>query len=439
LISRLSWLLPARALMGKVSWSVADQLAAPVIQLALIPYMLRHMGAEQFGLWILSMSFLGAMQFVSLGASAALINEVSHRQHGGRQASVEPLVRCAVAIVFYGSAASLVAAGAATLLMPQAAPQWGVDNLPLHVVLTVLVVAVSEIDNLFACTLRGLERFAVAAKIELAGRAVWAVAVLVIASHDGSAGAVLLITLGLTVVKAALKAWAVQKLLQSGRPVWWPAFSASDAGALLPFGGWALVQSVSGLLFMSADRWLIGLHLGAAPLALYNICLQFAQISHTLLSAALQVIVPLTSRHLGAGNREALVRYGMRGAAGAAVACLLLPAVLAIFAPQILSLWLSPAFSAENTPLARLLLLAFAVLCINIPSYFMLIGLGDIRFTSLLNLLAGSVCATLLVALEPDGLQDFAHIRVLYGVLLLSSWLQLRQRLRALASVSSRA
>lgn len=423
--------------MGKASWSLADQLAAPFIQLALVPYMLRHMGAEQFGLWILSMSFLGMMQFVSLGTTAALVNEVSHRQHSGRQASVEGMIRCAVAIVLCGSAISMLVVSVVTSLMPPAAPRWGVDSVALIVALTVMVIAVCEIDNLFANSLRGLERFDVAAQIELAGRAVWALAVLIVAAKVESAAAVLLVTLGLTLVKAALKAWAVQVLLQPRRPVWWPEFSSLEARTLVSFGGWALVHSVAGLLFLSADRWLIALTLGAAPLALYNICLQFAQISHTLLSAALQVIVPYTSRNLGAGNVKVLVRYGMLGAAWAAAACLLVPALLATFAPHILSLWISPAFAAENIGVARLLLLAFAVLCVNIPSYFVLIGLGDIRFISLLNLLAGCVCAVLLLLLDPTSLQGFAHVRVLYGVLLLTSWWRLHQKLRAMMSAST--
>lgn len=412
-------------------------MAAPFIQLALVPYMLRHMGAEQFGLWVLSMSFLGLMQFVSLGSSAALISEISHRQHSGRQASVEGLVRCAVAIVLCGSAVSMLVVWAVTPLLPPEAPRWGVNRLALHVALTVMVIAVCEIDNLFANSLRGLERFDVAARIELAGRAVWALAVVIVVATTGSAVAVLLVTLGLTLLKAALKAWAVQRLLQPRRPVWWPEFSRSEAHTLVSFGGWALLHSVAGLLFLSADRWFIAASLGATSLALYTICLQFAQISHTLLSAALQVIVPFTSRALGAGNVEALFHHGMRGAAWAAAACLLVPAFLAAFAPIILTLWISPAFATENTGVARRLLLAFAVLCVNIPSHFMLIGLGDIRFVSLLNLLAGCVCAVLLLLLDPIDLQGFADVRILYGMLLLTSWWRVHQKLRTLMPAST--
>lgn len=422
----------ARRLMGAASWSLVDQLAAPLIALALVPYMLRNMGAEQFGSWVLSMSFLGLMQFVSLGSSVALISEISHRQHSGERASVAGLVRCTVAIVLCGSVVSMFAAWAVVPLLPSRVPGWSVNSLAQQVALTVMVIAVSEIDNVFANSLRGLERFDLAARIELAGRAVWALAVVIVAATAGSAVAVLFVTLGLTLFKAGVKALAVQRLLQPRTPVWWPDFSKSEARTLVSFGGWALVHSLAGLLFFSTDRWLIAAILGATSLATYSICLQFAQIPHTLLSAGLQVIVPFVSRALGAGDVESLLRHGMRGAAWAAAACLVVPAMLAVFAQVILTHWISPAFATQNVDLTLLLLLAFAVLCASIPAHFMLIGLGEIRFVSLLNLLAGCVCAFLLLVLDLTSLQGFAAVRIVFGMLLLTSWWRLHHKLRSL-------
>jgi Na+-driven multidrug efflux pump len=172
--------------------------------------------------------------------------------------------------------------------------------------------------------------------------------------------------------------------------------------------------------------------MGPTSLATYNICLQFAQLSHTLLAAGLQVIVPSVSRSLGAGNVELLSRHGMGGAAWAATACLVVPALIAILTPDILTHWISPAFANQNTDLALLLLMGFAVLCVSIPAHFMLIGLGEIRFVSQLNLFAGCVCAVLLLVLDLTELLEFAAVRMVYGVLLLTAWWRLYQKLHFL-------
>lgn len=425
------WVKVGRRLIGAASWSLADQLAAPLIALALVPYMLRNMGVEQYGIWVLCTSFLVLMPFVSLGSSAALIKEISQRRHNSQQAMLERLLRCSVAIALYGGMVSMLAAWTVAPLLPLKVLEGDVNSSEL-VALTVMVIAVSEIDNLFASGLRGLERFDLAAQIELAGRTVWAIAILIVTAMAESAAAILLVTLGITSLKAGVKAWVLQRLLQPRKPVWWPEFSRSEARTLLSFGGWSLIHSLAGLLFLSADRWLIAARLGATSLATYNICLQFAQISFTLLSAGLQIIVPIVGRALGSGNVESLLRHGLRAASLAAAACLVVPAIFAVFGQVILAHWISPAFATDNIDLALLLLLAFGVMCVNIPSHFMLTGLGDIRFVSILNLFAGCVGAVFLLWLDLTDLQGFAAVRIVYGMLLLATWWRLQHKLHSL-------
>lgn len=428
-----------RKLIGSASWSVVDQLSSPFISFALVPYLLLKMGKEQYGVWILSISFLGLMQFVSLGSSAALITEISHRQHSSRQGSVEGLIRCSLAIALCGSAVLMILVWAATPFLPPGLPGWGSDSLVQQVVLIAAVISVSEIDNIFANSLRGLARFDVAARIELIVRVIWALAVVIVTAVDGSAIGVLFVTLCLTLFKAGVKACALQQMLGSHMPIWRPKFSRSDAYILVSFGGWALIHALAGLFFFSADRWLIAGTLGVASLATYSICLQLAQIPHTLLSAGLQVIAPFVGRMVGKGNSVKFSYHGMRIAGWAAALCLLVPIMLTVFTPIILKNWISPEFSTQNLDLSILLLLGFTVLCINIPSHFMLVGLGDIRFVSLLNLIAGGVCVALMLSLNLKNLSEFAEVRIVYGILLLITWWRLHKKLRSplpIASVS---
>lgn len=425
-------------LIGRSSWSLADQIAAPVLQLLLTPYLFSRIGAEHFGLWALSSTFLIATQFVSMGTSAALVREIAQRRGNEKHGSAVSAIQCALAVTICGSALLLVI----SLLIPFAlAPTFGQERVisaGLFIFLTALLVVTHEFDNIFSSSLRGLERFDIAAKTELVGRLIWAGGLLLVAISSSSVISLLLVSVALVFVKAIVKAAVLQRVLSTDAKIWSPSLSRREARALMPFGGWQLVQTMSGVLFASIDRWIIGGWLGPAQLAIYSICLQFAQTPHTLLAAALQIIVPMTSRTVRPGGNSMLPRNAFRGALAVATVSLIAALSLGIGAGPLLRLWISSEFAYQNTSLVHILVFAFAILAFNVPSFYVLIGLGKVRLTSILNLAAGCLGAIwmlgLIVVDNVMAVEQFAWIRVIYSFVILGSWFQLNSELRKLRS-----
>ncbi|MDQ5880182.1 MAG: hypothetical protein QG616_11, partial [Pseudomonadota bacterium] len=88
-----------RPLVLKASWSVAEQAVSPLMLLALTPFLLRQLGVEQYGLWMLVMALVGMGQLASLGAGTAVIKHVSADLENEKYADAVATVRAAVAIV----------------------------------------------------------------------------------------------------------------------------------------------------------------------------------------------------------------------------------------------------------------------------------------------------------------------------------------------------
>ena len=195
-----------------------------------------------------------------------------------------------------------------------------------------------------------------------------------------------LLSLAITLLKFGFRLHALRGLW----PAATPAPAPGVARELAVTGLWIWVGSLGSLAFNAFDRWFVGAWFGASTLAAYAVCTQLTQLPHAMVAAAGQVLVPWAARRQAQGAGGSGLKVLLLSTALAALPSLLLLPLL----EQALALWISPAFAQEHLALARGLCIAFGLLCLNVPGYFLLLGLGQARFTTVLI----SVCGLLFVA-----------------------------------------
>jgi O-antigen/teichoic acid export membrane protein len=401
-------------------WAVADQGINPLVQVALTPYLLGRLGKVDFGIWALANTFLNLSQLVSFGAGIAATKHISADLAIGAKAEAISATRSALTIALLGGAA---AALSTWIFGPRIAAAFFVQmGNPEHVASIVALsgaaAGIQEIDNIYAGSLRGAERFDLCAKVEVPCRVVMGVAIALLCVRTPNVVTLfggLILMMGL---KAALKANQVRRMFQSNS-CFFPSISLPSIRRVLRFGVWQWFQSAGTVLFSVTDQLIIGSLLGATALTRYSVCLQIAQYVHVIPSVMTQVIFPRVSAlgpQLEAGLGNEILRSATAFSVGIALS---LGVPVAILSYPILQFWIGANFAVENHWLLTVLVLVHVVLAANIGAYFVLLGSDRAARSAGIVLSAGMIQSALAIIVAPLGILAVACNRFLYALLTL--------------------
>ncbi len=143
-------------------YAIAEYASQPIGLLLSVPYLLRHMGAAQFGVWVLASSAVNGGNALSTGFSDAAIKYVAMYRGRGDASGVTRVVRGMLSI---NLALSVVIAIALWALAPLATSHIAhIDPTmryacQLSIRVGSLLLVVRSIDDVFAGTLRAFEQY----------------------------------------------------------------------------------------------------------------------------------------------------------------------------------------------------------------------------------------------------------------------------------------
>ncbi len=399
---------------------MAEYVAYPLMMFVATPFFLFQLGKEQYGQWMLLLAFNGIGGVAGLGMGTAAVKEVSAHRGRGDLAGAALAVRACFAVTL----ASSILVGAAIVVGAYfVGASWlskvGEPGVVQRLVgFAAALITLEQIDTVFAGAIRGMERFDIAAKIEIVAKfAIVAVSALAAWLWRDLAG-VIWCVLAATVARASVKAVIASSLLRAGALT--PAWNKSYVAEAVRFGKWTWLQSMGSALFSTADRLLVGALLGAAPLAEYSVCLQLAQQVHTVPSAGAGFLFPLVSRRMASGQRISRIAIGATIAFGLAAVCLALPLIL--FGHAILALWIGAGFADQSSGTLAWLAVAFVILAFNVGPHFLLLGSNTARFVAINSVAAGGVALATGIYLVPHlGVAGAVFMRVTYSLLICTS------------------
>jgi len=423
------WAEMLRAHAGSAIWSASEQGIGPLVQLLLTAVLLRTLGTADFAVWAIGISLIGLSQLVSAGAGFSALKHVSADLGAGRPELARQAIRSALALALGGG---LLATLAAVLLAPAVAAHGFRQLGPLTSVSSMLMLCgagalFNEIDSVFACAMRGAQRFDRAAHVECSGRVLMAVMILWLALRGAGVVHLFGVWVGLLALKAGIKGLAVMRMFAS-HELLLPSFSREPMRRILKFGQWQWLQATGTTLFTSVDQLVVGSVLGAAALSRYSVCLQLAQYVHLVPSVLLQILFPRISARgpmIGAVRGNQILDTATVLAAGAAG---VLGCGLALAAGPVLSRWAGPEFADSNTGLLRLLIAAHVVLALNIGGYYVLLATGRAARLAAVVLGAGALQLMGVILAAPFGLLAVAGSRFIYSASTAALWKIARYR-----------
>lgn len=348
--------------------------APALVLVASYPVLMRHLGAQGFGVYLLAISMGGAIMFLDLGFSAATLRFVAQDLAAGRTQAAADVV--ATSLVFYGGMGAVGAlvigalaplwpplfkidarlAGDAVLVFRLAGLQFAA-YLPTMVFVSIAKAA-GRFDRaaifvcLFSLTCSGCAAVAVIAGAGLVG----AMTAVIVANF----AALLLIAYdGLRLCRDC----GID--LGQGRPV---AFRR-----MLGFG-WALtVNSIAGFFLYQIQRFLVGFAMGPAAVSIYQAAAVAPSKLHAAVNAASEVMFPLAS---ASRDRALLRRMYLRMLGGSALAALSGFAGLVVLAQPLITWWLGREVAASVGPLVPVFALAYFFLALSPAPFHLINGLG---------------------------------------------------------------
>lgn len=302
-------------------YQIVSQVGPAIAAIVAIPFLLRHLGAEQYGIMAILSTALAYFSMLDLGLGRAATRFIAQSLEGDKTDDLRRyfwgsiLLLNIVGILATAAAVFMVPILASRLLKIRAA-EIQVASQALYVIC--LTIPVVTLMATFRGFLEASGRFGFISVVTgCGGIALYclpAVAISAGGSLLGVAFALAIARIGLCMALAAGCFW--DKRRSSLRPI----FDVAAIKRMLSFGGWLSVSNLVGTATIYADRFLLGICVGMAAVASYSMPLDVIGRLQILITSFCAVLFPLMSRLDGtkSGGFNAVYRSAM-----AAVICLM--------------------------------------------------------------------------------------------------------------------
>jgi O-antigen/teichoic acid export membrane protein len=343
------------------SYQIGSQVAPAIAAILAIPFLLRHLGSEVFGIVMIFSTSLAYFTMLDLGLGRAATRFIAQSLEAGQPDDLRRY--------FWGSIALLTGIGAIVTVLAFLAVPTVVSRLlkipPLYVhsasqSLSIICLTIPLVTLM--ATFRGF--------LEASGR----FAFISIVTGCGGVGLYLLpaltVSLGGQLVGVAVAlclvrvgmciALAIGCLYLENGPSLHPIFDVIAVKRMLSFGGWLSVSNIVGTATIYCDRFLLGACVSMAAVTSYGMPLDVINRLQILIGSFCAVLFPLMSRLDGSGSDQFQRVY--RGAIAVALSLMTLIATWAAVAiPTVMKFWLG-ARSTPDSIFAAQIFLAGAVM-----------------------------------------------------------------------------
>lgn len=363
-------------------WNLAGSGLPLTAAAVFIPYVLRQLGSEAFGVLTLIWALIGYFSLFDLGVGRALTYEMSKLRATNAFAEISPTLKAGLLLT---AAAGMLGMLIMLVLAPWLAQNWLKISLPwqsdaqLAFQIAAVGVVATTISSGLRGALEGLERFAEsnlskiflgfcmfvlpALSVWLHGPSIW-----IIASY--LVGARVIVMLGIALLlRIHLIGSSAHLATRYIKP-------------LLSYGAWVTVTGVVGPLMIYGDRFFVSATVGAAQLPLYAIPQEGLQKLLLIPAALCGALLP----QLAALQSSEIKNVYRRNYKRVAFIMLGICALAAAFSYPVLAIWLSPEFSKKALPIALILAIGIWLNAMAQVPYTLLHARGSPKITALFHI-----------------------------------------------------
>ncbi len=358
-----------------------------VVGVFAMPFIIRGLGPEAFGLLALAWAALGYFGIFDLGLSRSTTKLIAEALGKGDFHTVPQIVRTTVALHFVmGLGFGLVLAVAlpitASRLFHVPAHLEGDVRVTFYLLAAAIPIVVTT--GAFRGILEAYRRFDLVNLVRVvAGSSNFVLPLIAVLRGAGLPA----ITLSLVLVRlAAGVTYAVMSARFVGFGGQASRLNRRTAGALFTFGGWVMVSNILAPILNYLDRALISTLVSLAAVGYYTPPYEMAS-RLSIIPASLAVVLFPTVSLMGPENPGRILSVCERSIRMILLMMTPLVMLIATFAAPILRLWLGPEFARESAVVFQVLALGMLANALAYIPFTVLQGLGRPDLTAKCHLI----------------------------------------------------
>jgi O-antigen/teichoic acid export membrane protein len=368
-----------------------------LIAFFLSPFVVHHLGATGYGVWVLIMALTGPLGLLDLGVRGAVTRYIAKFHIEGKHDEASRLVSSAL-VIFTGSGAVAIGISLAVALFESRRVHVTHIHLGVLLILAGTSVAATLIGSVFGAIVVGLQHFELRNAIEV-GAAIIRGGVIVLALGDGK-GLVALAVIqlafsALTAVMYALASWRLYPRLSVG----YALSDKSSARIIFSFGSYAFLLSASAYLIFYTDSLVVGAFLPLSMVTFFAIAGNLVTYTRSLISGIAFTISPLASSLDAGGNRDKIGLLGLGGPQYATMLVLPIAITFALRGKTFIGLWMGVVYADTSSKILQVLTVALLFGAANQVTTEMMLGINKHKPVALAYIVEGIVNLALSIGL----------------------------------------
>lgn len=366
------------------------------VTLLLTPYVLQHLGAARYGIWILTSSIIGYYGFLDLGFRAGVTQHITRYlalQDNGKAS--ESLSSAVAVLTLLGSVMAVLSIGGACIMpLLFSIPSDMVNEAFWCVLIVGISSAVQCIFSPYSAIFTAMQRFDLSNLVGIGSRLLTAVGIVAALKAGYGLIGVGVALCGVNMIEYLIR-WRVAMHLAPGLVVSWQGVSQERLREIFSFGAWNFLTSVNNYIYNFVPNMLIGAFMPIAAVGHYALAIGLSRQVNSVLSPVAQVMYPAATALHVQNNLNGLERLYHHGSK--LMMLVMIPAVLgaAIWAGDFYRFWIGTSY-LSGSPFQSVALL-FQILLISTVTCFsssiaqqILVGAGHVRLVAI-ALMAGSI------------------------------------------------
>lgn len=389
MIDSLKRMTGGRILARNVLWNLIGMGAPMLVGIMTIPYLIRSLGTDRFGVLTLAWSLIGYFSLFDFGLGRTLTQAVAERLGTGREQDIPVVLWTALTLMIISG---LVGSLAGAMLTP-----WIVrrvlripTSLEVETITAFLILALSVPATIATSGLRGAleayDRFGVTSRLMAAmGIFTFLAPVLVIPFSRSLVSIVAVLLAGRVLALIAHAVACRDFMTEEGRLGISLMVDPALIGPLLRAGGWMTVSNLISPLMVTMDRFLIGSMVSLTAVAYY--ATPFDVVTRLLIipDALATVVFPAFAATYKRDSSHSSILFSR---AVRSLLVVLLPTVVAIilFARPGLAFWLGGDFARHSTRVSQWLALGVLANGLGTVAFAVVQGAGRPDLTAKFHL-----------------------------------------------------
>ena len=415
-------------LSGNLLAGLANSIWSALIGLAVVPFYLKYLGIEAYGLIGFFVTTQALLSLLDMGLAPTINREVARQSASGKLKEAGKLLHT-LAIVYWSMA------GAIALLILVFAPliaeywlqskQFSQQSISHAVMLMGLVVACRWPIGLYQGALMGAQRLAVSSGVSITMTTLGSLgAVLVLAFVSPTIEAFFIWQAGVGLVYAVIMRWAAWRVIGRLKDI---RFDIGMLKQIWRFSAGMSGVAVSGIILMQLDKVLLSRILSLEDFGRYALAGVVANGLYVLLTPTFNVIYPRLTALVVTGDTEKLIELYRSGTRLLLAALFPIATAIAVFAEEILFLWTgNSAFALSTAPIVSLFLIGTALNGAMHFPYALQLAFGMTRLPLMINVILVTIMIpmTILLATQFGVIGGAAAWALSSGIyLLIGTWL----------------